>query len=116
MKIILNSPAHNGDVLFSSKIIEIFVKSNPNYEFIITASCSTILFEHLVNDKVTLQVHPNPWVFDKSDKFNPQEPTCPPCSSVKVGETKSFIDYLYTSEHNIWSFYDGDIYISMYGE
>lgn len=114
MKIILNNPSHNGDVLFSSKIIEIFVKSNPIYEFIITAACSTVLFEHLINDKITLQVHPNPWVFDKFDKFNPQESTRSPHPSVKIGETISFVDYLHTQHTNIWSFYDGDIYINVW--
>lgn len=64
MKIILHNPAHNGDVFFSSKIVDYIVNNNPKYNFIISPSCSSILFEHLVSERVELQTNPYQWTFE----------------------------------------------------
>lgn len=96
MKIYLHNPAHNGDVLFGSKIVEFIVKHNPSYEFIISPSCSSILFEHLVSDSVTMQTNPYQWVFDKN-----------------IVPDKD--DYLYKQHDVLWSLHDnGDLYINMW--
>jgi hypothetical protein len=73
MKIVLHNPAHNGDILFGSKIIDIIVKSNPNQEFIISPSCSTVLFEHLKSENVVIQMNDYQWVYETNifpDKDN----------------------------------------------
>jgi len=96
MKIYLHNPAHNGDVLFGSKMLELIVKHNPSYEFVISPSCSSILFEHLVCDRVSLQVNPYQWEFDKN--IVPDEN-----------------DYLYKQHDVLWSIDDkGDLYINMW--
>jgi hypothetical protein len=59
--IYLHNPAHNGDVLFSCEIVKVFVRSNPNVQFKIVPSCSSILFRDVVSDKVSICEHPILW-------------------------------------------------------
>ena len=93
MKIILHNPAHNGDVLFSSKIVEYIVNDNPQYNFIISPSCSSILFEHLVSERVELQTNPYQWAFETN--IIPDDD-----------------NYLYKQHDILWSLHDGDLYIN----
>jgi hypothetical protein len=96
MKITLHNPAHNGDVLFSSKLVEIIIKNNPSYHFIISPSCSTILFEHLVSDSVELQINPYEWEFEKNNISNND-------------------NYLVNQQNILWSMDDnGNLYINMW--
>ena len=66
MAIYLHNPAHNGDILVSSEIVKILVRSNPTTQFKIVPSCSSILFEELVNKNVEICQHPNIWLIDKN--------------------------------------------------
>jgi len=95
MKIVLHNPAHNGDILFGSKIIDIIVKSNPNQQFIISPSCSTVLFEHLTSENVVIQMNDYQWVFETNifpDKDN----------------------YLFKQHDILWSIEDGNLYINIW--
>lgn len=65
MTIYIHNPAHNGDVFISSEIVKILVRSNPHTKFKIVPSCSSILFEELVNDNVEICSHPKSWLIDK---------------------------------------------------
>ena len=106
MKIILHNPAHNGDVFFSCKIVEFIIKNNPSYEFIIAPSCSSILFEHLVSEKVTIETNPHQWNFDY-DLYNG-------CSWKCANNGTDHVNYLYTQHDILWSIHNGDLYINMW--
>ena len=106
MKIILHNPAHNGDVFFSSKIVEFIIKNNPTYEFIIAPSCSSILFEHLVSEKVTIETNPHQWNFDY-DLYNG-------CSWKCANNGTDHVNYLYTQHDILWSIHKDDLYINMW--
>jgi hypothetical protein len=68
MIVVLHNCAHNGDVLASSQIVKILVKSNPEIKFEIVPSCSSVLFEELVNENVKILHHPSPWVITINQK------------------------------------------------
>ena len=106
MKIILHNPAHNGDVFFSSKIVEFIIKNNPTYEFIIAPSCSSILFEHLVSEKVTIETNPHQWNFDY-DSYND-------CSWKCANNRTDYTGYLYSQHDILWSIHKDDLYINMW--
>lgn len=57
----LHNNAHNGDVLFSSEIVKVFIRSNPTIHFKIVPCCSSILFQDIVSDYVSIHVHPIIW-------------------------------------------------------
>lgn len=63
----LHNPAHNGDVFYSSEITKILIRSNPTTRFKIVPSCSSILFEDMVNDNVSIHEHPLAWKFDRNE-------------------------------------------------
>lgn len=97
--IYLYNPAHNGDVLFSSKILDIIVTSNPDYSFKISTSCSSILFEHLISEKVELIDYPNKWIFD---------------SNVELKNMDNIQEYLSKECDTLWSFHNGDLFINLW--
>ena len=61
----LHNPAHNGDVFVSSEIVKVLIRSNPTTRFKLVPSCSSILFQDVVSDKVSIHEHPIAWKFDK---------------------------------------------------
>lgn len=94
MKIYLHNPAHNGDIFHTTKITEIFIKSNPNYEFILVPSCSSILFKDLLCERVTLMNHPCIW---------------------ESNINKHISNNIITSLHNdLWNIYENNLYINMW--
>lgn len=57
----LHNNAHNGDVLFSSEIVKVLIRSNPTIQFKIVPCCSSILFHDIVSDNVSIHEHPVKW-------------------------------------------------------
>jgi len=95
----LHNPAHNGDVLFSSQIVNIIVQSNPDIRFKISTSCSSVLFEHLISDRVAFVDYPKKWVFERNETV----------------ETMDEIQtYLLNQCDTLWSYKDGNVYINMW--
>jgi hypothetical protein len=97
--ICLFNPAHNGDVLFSSKIVDVIVKSNPHLSFKISPSCSSILFEHLVSENVEIIDYPNKWIFDNNEEIKKMD---------KIQE------HLANICNTLWSYYQGDLFINLW--
>lgn len=62
----LHNPAHNGDVYFSSEIVKVLIRSNPTIHFKIVPCCSSILFQDVVSDNVSIHDHPIIWNFNKN--------------------------------------------------
>jgi hypothetical protein len=91
----LHNPAHNGDVLASSQIVKVLVKSNPEIKFKIVPSCSSVLFEELVNDNVELLEHTSKWIFTTNYVENPDD------------DVFAFRDTLYGTKNN-------NLYINMW--
>ena len=97
--IYIHNPAHNGDVLFSSKIVDIIVKSNPDQYFKLYPSCSSILFEHLVSDKVEIVDYPKKWVYDHNED---------------VQELNDIQKYILEQENTLYSVHEGNLFINMW--
>ena len=57
----LHNNAHNGDVLFSSEIVKVLIRSNQTKQFKIDPCCSSILFHDIVSDNVSIHEHPVKW-------------------------------------------------------
>ena len=64
----LHNNAHNGDVLFSSEIVKVFIRCNPTIHFKIVPCCSSILFQDVVSNNVSIHEHPIIWNYDMNRK------------------------------------------------
>ena len=60
----LHNNAHNGDVFFSSEIVKVFIRCNPTIQFKIVPCCSSILFQDISSDNVSIHEHPIIWNYD----------------------------------------------------
>jgi hypothetical protein len=60
----LHNNAHNGDVLLSSEIVKVFIRCNPTIQFKIVPCCSSILFQDVVSNNVSIHEHPIIWNYD----------------------------------------------------
>jgi len=61
MKIYLHNPSHNGDQILTLGIVKKFIEQNTDKNFVIVPACSMYLFSELLNDNVSLQMHPIIW-------------------------------------------------------
>jgi len=99
MSIYLHNPGHNGDVLCSSEIVKILVRSNPTIRFKIVPSCSSILFEDVVSKNVSIQEHPVVWMLHKNEV------------TPHLDEPLQYIQKLHDT---LISFHNGNLYINMW--
>ncbi len=69
MLIILHNCAHNGDIFFSQKIVEILIKSNPKNKFLILPACSKALFNNIKDyQNVEIKYYHNIWDINCKNK------------------------------------------------
>lgn len=99
MSIYLHNPGHNGDVLCSSEIVKILVRSNPTIRFKIVPSCSSILFEDVASDNVSINEHPVAWMLHKNE-VNPI--------------IDDNIQYIRQLHDTLISFHNGNLYMNMW--
>lgn len=70
MLVVLHSPGHNGDQLFSQPFVKFFVESNPDINFKLMFACSQLLYKDIVNNNTNCTFfeggHPAPWMIDKN--------------------------------------------------
>lgn len=100
MPIYLHNPAHNGDVFVSSEIVKILVRSNPTVQFKLVMSCSSALFDELVNDNVELLPHPVVWMIDND-------------RSMDVSD-KPDIHHISSLHHTLLSYFNDNLYLNMW--
>ena len=67
MKVIIFNPAHNGDILFSSGIVGNIVKSNPDINFILIPSCSSILYKQYIYNNACVEKYVFQWNITKKE-------------------------------------------------
>ncbi len=96
MKIFLHNPGHNGDILHTLGIVNIFIESNPDYEFVLVPACSSFLYSNLLSNKVTLQQHPRVW-------------------SVQMNNTDTEYQNIISKLHNVtFTIYNDNLYINLW--
>jgi hypothetical protein len=98
-RICLHNPGHNGDILFSLQIVNLIIKENPDFHFVLSASCSSILYKQFLSSNVEYIDHPTPWVI----------------STNKQNEYKDNLSRHISDQHDtLYSFHNDVIFINLW--